>query len=177
MITNISKKECLKILKNNYIGHLAYVYRNMPFVISITYYYDKKNIIIIGYTGEGHKTKALRLNNAVALEVVEIESIDNWRSILVQGTFEELEGPDAKYGLHKFSLGVKKHIAEKEKRELCFIPEFSGKAKQESLPVVYRINIQEITGKERKSKKDDKPNPNYQGSKEYKPSQKKPSVK
>ena len=127
MITNIKSQECLEILKTNCIGHLAYIYKNTPFVIPITYYYDKNSITVIGYTGEGHKTKALRLNNAVALEVAEIQSIDNWKSILIQGSFEELEGPDAKYGLHKFSLGVKKIIEDKVRKELHFIPQFSGK--------------------------------------------------
>ncbi|GAA4810088.1 pyridoxamine 5'-phosphate oxidase family protein [Litoribaculum gwangyangense] len=152
MITNIKKEDCLKILNNNYIGHLAYVYKNSPFVIPITYYYDKKNLTVIGYTGEGHKTKALRANNAVALEIAEIQSVDEWKSILIQGTFEELEGSDAKYELHKFSLGVKKLIKENENKELQFIPEFSGKTHFEALPIVYHINIQEITGKQRKSK-------------------------
>lgn len=152
MITNIEKQECLKILNDNYIGHLAYVYKGLPFVIPITYYYDKKRITVIGYTGEGHKTKALRKNNSVALEVAEIESINNWKSILIQGAFEELEGPDAKYELHKFSLGVKELITEKENKEIHFIPQLSGKTNPEAIPIVYRINIQEITGKERKPK-------------------------
>lgn len=154
MITNINKKDCLDILKNNYIGHLAYIYNNLPFVIPITYYYDKKKITVIGYTGEGHKTKALRVNNTIALEVVEIKSIDSWRSILIHGTFEELEGTDAKYGLHQFSLGVKKLIAEREQKKLNYIPQFSGKTSSEATPIVYRINIKKITGKERKSDKE-----------------------
>lgn len=157
MITNIEKEECFKILNNNYIGHLAYIYKSLPYVIPITYYYDKKSITVIGYTGEGHKTKALRINNAVALEITEIQSIDSWRSILIHGNFEELEGPDAKYELHKFSLGVKKLIADKEKNEVHFIPQFSGKTHSEALPIVYRINIEEITGKERKHEKDEIP--------------------
>ena len=152
MLTNLNKQECFKVLKNNYIGHLAYIYKNLPFVIPITYYFDKKNITVIGYAGEGHKTKALRLNNAVSLEIAEIQSIDVWKSILIHGTFEELEGPDAKYGLHKFSLGVKKLIQEKEKQELHFISQFSGKTNPDAIPMVYQINIQEITGKERKQK-------------------------
>ncbi len=162
MITNLNKQECLRILNNNYIGHLAYVYKNLPFVIPITYYFDKKNITIIGYTGEGHKTKALLLNNAVALEIAEIDSIGKWKSILIQGTFKVLEGPDAKYELHKFSLGVKKLIAKNENKTVQFISEFSGKTKSEATPLVYHINIQEITGKERNSEANDMPKPYFQ---------------
>ncbi|MGB5419933.1 pyridoxamine 5'-phosphate oxidase family protein [Algibacter sp.] len=150
MITDLKKQECLKILKNNYIGHMAYVYKNSPFIIPITYFYDKTNIIIIGYSGEGHKTNALRLNNAVAFEVSEITSVNEWRSILIKGTFEELSGPDAKFYLHEFSQGLKHLIAKKEKKDVEFIYEFSGKTHFEASPVVYRIKMETITGKQRK---------------------------
>lgn len=152
MITNLKKQECLKILHNNYIGHLAYVYKNSPFIVPITYFYDTKNIIIVGYSGEGHKTKALRLNNAVVLEVAEITAVDNWQSVLVHGTFKELSGPDAKHYLHEFSNGIKKQIANKEQKDVEFIREFSGKTSFESPPIVYQIIIEEITGKQRKLK-------------------------
>ena len=150
MITKINKEACLKILADNYIGHLAYVYKNSPFVVPITYYFNSKNKSLIGYTGEGHKTTALRENNSVALEVEDIESIDNWSTVLVHGTYEELEGSDAKFLLHKFAIGVKEIIAKKEHKEYEFIPQFSDKTHPEAQPIVYRINIEEITGKTRK---------------------------
>ncbi|MFL1012197.1 pyridoxamine 5'-phosphate oxidase family protein [Flavisericum labens] len=147
MIKSITKAECLKILENNCIGHLAYIYKNSPFVVPITYFYDKKSNSIIGYTGEGHKTKALKKNKFVALEIAEIKSIDHWRTVLVHGTYEELKGPDAKFELHEFSLAVKNLISEKEQKEYQFIPQFSDKTHPESQPIVYRINIMEVTGK------------------------------
>lgn len=149
MITDLKKDACFEILENNYIGHLAYVFNNMPYVVPITYFYDKDYIRVICYTGEGHKTMALRTNGSVALEVAEITNIDHYRSILVHGIFEELEGLDAKCELHKFTLGVKDLIARKEQREVHFIPEFSGKTHPEAQPIVYHIKIQEITGKEK----------------------------
>ena len=151
MITDLGKHACIKILHDNYIGHLAYIYNGLPYVIPITYFYDQDSITVIAYSGEGHKIKALRINKYVSLEISEITTVNNWKSILVHGTFEELEGPDAKYELHKFALGVKKLIEKNEYNEVDFIPEFSGKTNPESMPIVYRINIQEITGKKRKS--------------------------
>ena len=149
MITDLKKDACFEILSNNYIGHLAYVYNNTPYVIPITYFYDKTYIRVICYTGEGHKTTALRANGSAALEVAEIEFIDHYRTVLVHGTFEELEGLDAKYDLHKFTLGVKNLISERDHRKVNFIPEFSGKTHPEAQPIVYHIKIQEITGKEK----------------------------
>ena len=49
MITSLNEKECMNILAENYIGQLAYIYKDRPFIVPITYYFDKKNIIV-GYS-------------------------------------------------------------------------------------------------------------------------------
>jgi hypothetical protein len=149
MIKNIRTKESLKILSNNYIGHLAFIYKNEPYVLPITYYYNSENHSIISYSGEGHKIEAMRKNNSVSLEVAEINTLNNWKSVLVQGTFEELQGLDAKYLLHQFALGVKDLILKKENKTPQFISEISSKIKPTSKPIVFRIIIDEITGKQR----------------------------
>ncbi|RNC87742.1 MAG: flavin mononucleotide-binding protein [Winogradskyella sp.] len=149
MIKNLTKQEISYVLKSHYIGHLAYTYLGKPFVVPITYYYDEKNTTIICYSGEGHKINALRKNNNVALEVSEINSVNNWRSVLVHGQYEELKGSTAKAELHGFSLGVKDLIIKNEQRELNFISEFSSKIYKGEIPIVFKILIEDITGKER----------------------------
>ncbi len=151
MRKNLDKDECTRILGNNYIGHLAYIYLNRPFVVPITYYFNEKANTIICYSGEGHKIAAMRKNNAVSMEVAEIESVNNWQSVQIEGVFEELEGSDAKAQLHGFSLGVKDLIIKKERRDLHFISEFSSKIYKEDIPIVFKIRIEEMTGKMRKS--------------------------
>ena len=150
MITNLENEDCNQILNNNYIGHLAYIYLNKPFVVPITYFYDQKEKRIIGYTGEGHKTHAMQFNNNVAIEIPEIQFVNSWKSVMVRGTYKELTGVEAKYELHKFTLGVKAIIEEKDKNKVDFLPQFSSKTNSEVQPIVYVINIQEIIGKERK---------------------------
>lgn len=149
MIKNLETEDGIAILNNNYIGRLAYIYQNSPFIAPITYYYEEANNCIIGYSREGHKINAMRKNLSVALQVDEIESVNVWKSALVQGTYEELHGSDAKYLLREFSQGVKTIIAEKEKRDLQFISEFSSLIYSETIPVVYRIKIIAITAKYR----------------------------
>jgi len=149
MIKNLEPSECIQILKQNYIGHLAYIFQNRPFVIPITYFYEQKTNTIIGYSSEGHKTKALRLLNAVSIEVAEIESINNWQSVLVHGTYEELKGSQAKSHLHTFSDGIKEIIRQKEEKNPQCISEFSSKIYDEEVPIVFHISLDEITGKQR----------------------------
>ncbi|MBQ0732911.1 pyridoxamine 5'-phosphate oxidase family protein [Aquimarina celericrescens] len=151
MIKKLDKKESVQILSNNYIGYLAFISQDSPYIVPITYYYDKDNITTISYSGMGHKIEAMRKNDAVSMIVDEIESLSNWKSVLIQGRFEELTGTDARYLLHEFSEGVKKIIRRKEKKSPQFIDEFSSKISSENIPIVYRIKIDEITGKQRDS--------------------------
>jgi len=148
MIKDLERKECLEILRDNYLGHLGYIANGTPYVLPITYYYHHDNSIIC-YSGEGHKINSMRKNNTVSLGVDVCESINKWRSVLIHGLFEELHQIDAKYLLHKFTEGVKEIIAKKEDLHLNAIGEFSSKMHQEKIPIVYRIKIVEITGKAR----------------------------
>jgi len=146
---NLTKEECLQLLENNYIGRLAFMVAGNPDILPITYYYDKKNHSIITYSGEGGKIDAMRKNGSVSFQVDEIISIGKWKSILFYGKYEELSGIDAKHLLHEFSEGVKKVIQKKENISPQFISEFSSKVDTDNTPIVYRINISEIKGKQR----------------------------
>jgi nitroimidazol reductase NimA-like FMN-containing flavoprotein (pyridoxamine 5'-phosphate oxidase superfamily) len=149
MFINLEDKEIKFVLENNYIGHLGYIYQKRPYVVPITYYFNKENNTIICYSGKGHKIDAMRKNTAISLQIANIESVGNWKSVLVLGTFKQHFGSDAKAHLHKFSLGVKEVILEKERREVNFISEFSSKIYNDDIPIVFIIEIEEITGKKR----------------------------
>ncbi len=150
MFINLEDKEIKFILENNYIGHLGYIYQNRPYVVPITYFFDKENNNIICYSGDGHKMNAMRKNNAVALQVSEIDTVSNWQSVLVHGSFEPHFGSDAKAYLHKFSLGVKDVIMEQQHKQVNFISEFSSKIHNDNIPTVFLIKIEELTGKMRR---------------------------
>ncbi|MDO7171111.1 pyridoxamine 5'-phosphate oxidase family protein [Mariniflexile sp. AS56] len=149
MIQNIEEKEMRFILENNYVGQLGYVYQNRPFVVPITYYFDKERNAVICYSGDGHKMKAMRKNKDVCLQISDINTVNDWKSVLVHGKFEQQFGSNAKACLHQFSLGVKDLIMEKEKAVLDFIHEFSSKVSDEGHAVVFLIEIEEMTGKKR----------------------------
>ena len=149
MIKNLIVKECIEILSNNYIGRLAYIAQGQPFVVPITFYYDRHNNSIISYSAGGFKIESMRKNSLISLEVDEIRSVNRWRSVLAHGLFEELSSIDAKHQLHQFAQGVKNIIATKENENPQFIGEFSSKLEAEGIPIVYRLNIDKITGKQR----------------------------
>jgi nitroimidazol reductase NimA-like FMN-containing flavoprotein (pyridoxamine 5'-phosphate oxidase superfamily) len=149
MIKDLNTTEKTRILSDNYIGRLAFIEGGKPYIIPITYYYDQANNTIISYASEGHKIFAMRKNDSVSLEVDEIKTVSNWQSVLVHGQFEELEGSEAKYQSHQFAEKVKEAISQKEKNTPQFISEFSSQIYSDGIPIVYRIKIDEISGKKR----------------------------
>jgi len=149
MIKSLENIKNIQLLADNYIGHLAFISKNWPYVIPITYYYNTKENYIIGYSGEGHKIDAMRKNSSVSLEVSEIDSVNKWKSVLVLGNYEELSGIDAKYRLHEFAVGVKKIMTDKEQKKPQFVSDFSSKISDEGHPIVFQININDISGKTR----------------------------
>jgi nitroimidazol reductase NimA-like FMN-containing flavoprotein (pyridoxamine 5'-phosphate oxidase superfamily) len=149
MIITLNTSEMALILNTNYIGNLGYIYNNKPFIVPITYFYNEEQHNIICYSGNGHKTKALRKINTVSLCVSVIDSVNSWESVLVQGIYEEHTGSNAKAILHQFSLGVKKIISNQEQRNLDFINQFSSKVYDDDIPVVFTIKIEGVIGKRR----------------------------
>jgi len=150
MIKTLENREKDFILSRNYIGNLGYIYKNEPYIVPITYFYNKEGNNIICYSGNGQKINAMRKNNAVSLCVSDIGSVNDWKSVLIQGKYKEHDGIDAKALLHQFSLGVKSIILSKEQRSLDFINQFSNKIYNDETPVVFTIKIEEISGRKRK---------------------------
>jgi nitroimidazol reductase NimA-like FMN-containing flavoprotein (pyridoxamine 5'-phosphate oxidase superfamily) len=146
IIRDLNQKQCATLLANNYFGYLGYIYNGSPYIVPMTYFFDGKNTIVV-YASEGHKTMAMRKNNRVSLKISESKNSNNWTSVLVHGIFEELSGIDAKRSLHEYARGIKEIILEKEEKNLHFIHEFCPKRYNDKTPVIFKITIDEMTGK------------------------------
>lgn len=149
MVTDLSTKECLQIISNNYIGHLGYISGSIPIVVPITYYFNTADDKLISYSLEGKKIDGMRKQNSVTFLITEITSVNQWKSVLVHGTFEELSGETAKEQLHQFTKGVKYLVNKEDNMEVQFVSDFSQQIYGEGQPIVYRIKIIDFSGKQR----------------------------
>lgn len=147
LIQELEQDQIREILRNHYIGSLAFISHSQPYVLPVTFYYDEAAHCLISYSMEGHKIEAMRDNPAVALGVYEIDSPMHWRSVLVHGRFEELHQIDAKANLHRFTEGIRKQISPKDEQARTYIENFSSKAQRMGIPLVYRIRIEDWSGK------------------------------
>lgn len=147
MTKKLEISECLKVLNSNFIGRLAYIFGDSPYVVPVTYFHDAEEKSILSYSTIGHKIKAMRKHEDVALQVDDIQSIQKWRSVLVHGQFEELEGSTAKKYLHRFAEGVQDTIVKSNGAKPKFIQDFTSRLQKGTIPIIYRIHISNITGK------------------------------
>lgn len=86
---------------------------------------------------------------SVSLSVSDVNSFDQYESVLVKGTYKEHSGSGAKAILHQFSFGIKQLILNEEQKHLDFMNQFSNKIYVNDIPVIFTIEIAEITGKSR----------------------------
>ena len=145
----LTKLECIGLLQNNYIGHLAYIKKGIAETLPITYFFDEENQAIVSYAAEGEKIKSMREHPQVSFQVEEVKDLQHWRSVLLYGRFEELKGVDAKNMLHVFAEGVRNLLSKKENTDLNYLKEFSSKVEASTDSIVYRINITKVKGKQR----------------------------
>ena len=147
IIQELESDQIREILRSHYIGSLAFISHSHPYVLPVTYFYDEPANCLISYSMEGHKIEAMRDNPAVSLGIYEMDSPMHWRSVLVHGRFEELQQIDAKASLHRFTEGIRKKISPKDEQARTYIENFSSKSQKLGIPLVYRIQIEDWSGK------------------------------
>ncbi len=147
MIENLNDQEIEKVLINNYIGRIGCCDDETPHVIPTTYYYDPKTKSIISHTREGMKTKIFRKHPRICLEVEEIENLNNWKSVVVYGVYEELTGITARNALHAFVENTKTKINLDQSTNVSYVSEISHSTHPDNQAIVYRINPTRVAGK------------------------------
>ncbi|HSZ24792.1 MAG TPA: pyridoxamine 5'-phosphate oxidase family protein [Cytophagaceae bacterium] len=140
--------EIEEILSNQYIGRLACCLNNKPYIVPITYCYDKSTKSIIGYSGTGLKITILKKNPNVCFEVEDIHTINDWNSVIVDGVYEELKGADARNAVHTFVNHIRQ-LLHKNSSGTTFLKDISHTEISNETNIIYRINIISKTGRKR----------------------------
>jgi hypothetical protein len=93
VIRELSKEECLRVLAESRLAHLACAFNNQPYVVPVYFAYYEPSIgepCLYGYTTVGHKVEWLRANPQVCVEVDKVTSCTQWTSVVAFGRYEEL---------------------------------------------------------------------------------------
>lgn len=103
IIENLSPEKCAAVLSANHTASLACVRDGRPYLVPISYAYSQG--FIYSFSLEGQKTIWMRDNASVSLLVVDHGAGRAWKSVIVEGTFEEF--PDDRYFEHERDVAWK----------------------------------------------------------------------
>lgn len=81
-----------EVLKKAIVGRIGCHADGETYVIPTSFVYDGEAIVCHGY--EGKKIAMMRSNPRVCFQTDEMQDMGNWRSVMVQGRFEELKGKE-----------------------------------------------------------------------------------
>lgn len=88
MEAELHPDEIEAVLHRHHVGRLACLVDGRPYVVPITYAYADG--VVYAHTMPGRKLAAMRADPRVAFEVDERWGDLTWRSVVAEGTFEEL---------------------------------------------------------------------------------------
>lgn len=132
MIAELDRAAIDDLLHAQVVGRIGCHADGLTYVVPVIYAYDGAAFYV--YTVLGQKVRMMRANPQVCFEVDEYER-GSWRSAIVQGSYEELEGAGAE---HALALLTER-----------FAGRGSGarRRRAEGTPVAFRIRIEDVTGR------------------------------
>ncbi len=140
-VVAISKEECVELLQRVSIGRLACSLNGQPYVVPVAFSYEDNCIYIFSTVGK--KIKWMRQNPKVSLQADEIGNRANWYSVIVTGTYVELQEPQytaqrqhALEQLAQYSNWWRTPLAERREQTSDLSVE----------PVFFRIDIGSMSG-------------------------------
>ncbi|GEP93598.1 hypothetical protein SAMN05660909_05508 [Chitinophaga terrae (ex Kim and Jung 2007)] len=148
MLGKLSNEEIDQVLANNVTGRIGCVENGKVYIVPISYAFN--NTYIVAHSQEGMKIEMMRKHPQICFQVDEINSLTNWRSVVVWGDFEEVTDPRERYYAMKFLVS---RLSQLRVSETAGVTQMHQEMSMQSpatdivRPVVYRIRIQEKTGR------------------------------
>lgn len=93
MIGSLTEKEIAEFLHEQKFAHLGCHRDGRTYVVPISFVFHQGKLY--GQTTIGLKVEMMRANPEVCVECAEIQDLTRWRSVIVFGRYEELEGLEA----------------------------------------------------------------------------------
>jgi uncharacterized protein len=145
MLGTLSIEEMDVLLKNQFVGRLGCHREGETYIVPISYAYDGDYIYC--HTYEGKKVDMMRKNNKVCFEVDELQTMADWKSVIIQGKFEELFQKEEKSFAMETLLNRYLPIMSSVTTHLGNLWPFHPDDTEEIEGIVFRIKVQEKTGR------------------------------
>ena len=139
----LTAEEIDQVLRTEAVGRIGCYDDGKIYVVPVAYAYDGQ--AIYGQSGEGLKLRMLRANPELCFEVDQVETLDQWRSVIAWGWFEELHGAEAEHALSLIAERLKPLVAKSDPAKADAGPSLDEFARLR--PVTYRIKLGKRTGR------------------------------
>jgi hypothetical protein len=148
MIGKLSPSEIEDVLSLQCVGRIGCHDKDNIYVVPISYAYDGENIYCHAY--EGKKIELMRTNPGVCFEVDEMKDMANWKSVILQGQFEEIKEKKERDKALEILVNRRLPISSSITTHLGQTWPFVGdgfKGLSDIPGIVFRISIREKTGR------------------------------
>jgi nitroimidazol reductase NimA-like FMN-containing flavoprotein (pyridoxamine 5'-phosphate oxidase superfamily) len=133
VIDELSAVEIDDFLRRQLVGRVGCHLDGRTYVVPVIYVWDGECVYV--QSVEGRKIEMMRRNPSVCFEVDEHSVGHGWRSVIVEGTYEELEGSAAATAL---TLLVRRFAGLRTRR---------SEAPSTRAPVAFRIRPERLSGR------------------------------
>ena len=134
-----------EVLKKTVIGRIGCSADGETYVVPISFVYDGKDIIC--HACEGKKIAMMRKNPGVCFQTDDMTDMAHWRSVVVQGAFEELKDKELRKRAMKALLNRYLPVISSETTHLGKTWPFHSDDISEIDGVVFRIVVKEKSGR------------------------------
>lgn len=149
MVGTLTNEQIMHVLRSGLIGRIGCSDGKSVYVMPVTYAVDDN--YIYAHSREGLKIRVMRENPEICFEVDSIETMINWRCVIVHGTFQELHTrEEQEKGLTILKDRLMPYLLSETMRPRNF-DHTSEQVEKELKPVVYRIRINRMTGRYEKN--------------------------
>lgn len=138
-IEEMRESEARELLGRLNYAHLAVARDNIPYVVPVHYAFDGESLFI--YTTEGKKADIIRVNPEVCMQAEDVEDNENWKSVMVAGTAEQLSNEDERQKALDLILKINPKLTP------AISIRWMDSWVRENIEVIYRITPRSITGR------------------------------
>lgn len=90
MVGTLNKTQIEHVLRHQVVGRMGCYAEGKMYIVPVTYVFDGDYIYV--HSKEGQKVQMIRNNPNVCFQVDVIDNLTNWRSVIIWGQYEELDG-------------------------------------------------------------------------------------
>ena len=145
MIGELNPDQIEQVLHEQVIGRIGCHADGRTYVVPTTYVYDGDSIVC--HTGLGLKVHMMRVNPNVCFEVEDLRNLPRWKSVVVQGHYDELRGADADAALENLRARLQAGPPSEELMPREGSGVFVPQTYEERAEIVFRIVIDDVKGR------------------------------